>query len=170
MNQEPTQPKKSNNIAVIIIIIVAVLAALGVAGYFFSRWMAKKAVESLTGGKVTTASDDSASLNLGDTSVKTGLLASWPTDLPIELTAPEDVTIKSASKMTSVQTWIVNIGDIPTNAIDNYIDDLASNKGWTKASDDNVLIRIIILTKDNWKLAISYDESSRGAQLTISPK
>jgi len=178
MNEQQTAPTQKSGgsnktVVTVIIIVVAVLLVLGVGGYFLSRYLAQKAAESLvsglTGGKVTTQGDDGASLNLGDTSIKTGSLASWPTDLPISLQQPEDVTVKSTSKIASSQTWIVNIADIPTNAIDNYITDL-EGKGWTKTSDDNIVIRMIILTKDSWQLGIGYDEPNRSAQLTISPK
>ncbi len=175
MNEQPNQTQNqtqksgdSKTLVTVIIIIVVVLAVLGIGGYFISRYMAQKAGEALS--NIKTNDSGTTALNLGDTSVKTGALASWPTDLPIALQPPEDITIKSATKMASNQTWIVNISDIPTNAIDNYIDELVSDKGWTKLSDDNVFVRIIQLEKDNWKLAISYDEPSRGAQLTVSPK
>lgn len=176
MNEQPNQPQKtsgSKTMVTVIIIVVVVLAVLGIGGYFLSRYIAQKAASALidptTGGAVKTSGDDSASLKLGDTSVKTGVMATWPTDLPVALQAPEDVTIKAVSKDTSAQTWLMIVGDIPTNAIDNYIDDLVG-KGWTKTSDDNIIVRIVILTKENWKLSISYDEPNRGAQLTVSPK
>jgi hypothetical protein len=176
MNEQETVTKKetgNKTLVTVIIVVVAILVVLSIAGYFVSKFLAQKAANALigaaTGGKVTTQGDDSASLNLGDMSVKTGSLAAWPTDLPIVLQQPELTTLKSTSKIASDRTWLMTISDIPTNAIDNYISDL-QDKGWTKVSDDNVFARIIVMSKDAWKFSIVYDEPNRGAQLTLSPK
>lgn len=173
-------PKKGGGAAVVIIIVLVILAVLGVGGYFVSKYVAKKAGEKITegllgaatGGKVdVTSGGEGVNISNGEGSLSLGAAAKWPSDMPSNVPQFTYGSIVAASKISDQDGWMALYEKVSADAQTKYAADLAA-KGWTKDNDSvNVgVAEITQLTDGKNILTVTYDTSSKGATITVSPK
>lgn len=179
VSQSAPMVRKNGGAATVIIIVLVVLLALGVGGYFVSRYVAQKAGERLTEGFLGAATGGNVDINSGGEgvsiendkgSLSLGQSAQWPSDMPSNV--PEFSYGKPImSTKVADGGWSVLYENVSEDAKDKYVSDLSS-KGWIDDSGaiDAGSSQIIQMTDGTYNLIIVFDETSKGATLTVSPK
>jgi len=172
--------KKSNKTWLIVILIVVVLLiGLSVGGYFASKYVFNKAgeglvekvIESGTGGKVDidtnnkdiTVKTDEGTFNAGES-------VSWPSDMPSDVPKFSYGKITMATKIsTDPKGWSIIISDVQPSNFTDYQNKLKA-AGWTEVGSTQFGVSLIQMEKNNLDLNLTYEESSKGASLSISEK
>lgn len=177
-----SQPSgKKSSAGLIIAIVLIVLVVLGVAGYFTSRFLAKKAGEKLTetileGATGTDvdidSSGDGATVNSNSGSVSSGSKAKWPTTMPT--TVPEftygTITYSQNSAEESYKIWNVSYESVQSGAFEKYKAALLA-KGWTEDSNMSFNdMESISLSNDIYQCMFSVNTTENTATITVSTK
>jgi len=154
--------KKSNATTVIIIIVVAVVV-LGVAGVLISRWLARRAADKIASGIIGAATDSNVSVSSQGS-------ASWPSTMPSDVPKYTKGKITmSASSSSSSKSWSVIISDTSESDYTAYKASLES-AGWTNTSTASFGADIAAYEKGSYDLALTFDPSSKGVSITVTPK
>ena len=178
-NSNSTKRKKKSNstLLIVIIIVVVFLIGLSVGGYLISQTLTKKAnegviekmIESGTGGKVNIDSKNKdVTIKTDEGTIKAGENVSWPNDMPSDIPKFTAGKLTMATKInTNPKGWSILVSDVENS---NFIDYQAKLKaaGWAEVSSTSFGVSIVQMEKDNRKLTLSYDGSSKGVSLTIS--
>jgi len=177
--QSTAPVKKSGGAATVIIIVLVVLVALGVGGYFVSKFVVQKSAEKLTEGFLGAATGGNVDITNGgqgvdysneDSSLSIGQSAQWPSDMPTSVPEFTYGTPIMSSKL-SEGSWSVLFEEVSADAQTKYTADLDA-QGWVPEGEsiDAGVAQIIQMTNGNYILSVAFDRTSKGATLTVSPK
>lgn len=167
--------KKSNTV---LIIVLVVLVVLGVGGYLVSRFIIRKVadkavssiVSSATGGKVdVNSSDGGVNVSSGDSSLKVGGSATWPSDMPAPKYSDGKIELASKTGTGANQYWMVTVSGTTKGQYDAYLKSVTA-AGWTSDSTAEFGATVSSFSKDNYELTATFDPSSNGVSLTVASK
>jgi len=178
-SQSSMPTKKSGGAATVIVIVLVVLLALGVGGYFISRYVAQKAAEKLTEGFLGAATGGNVNVTNGgegvnfsneEGSLSVGQSAQWPSDMPASVPKFTYGTPIMSTKVAE-GSWSVLFEKVTADAQTKYTADLNA-KGWMPEGEtiDAGVAQVIQMANGNYILSVAFDKTSQGATLTVSPK
>lgn len=168
--------KNNNKTVVIVAVIVVVVVILAIAGNAMRGFLGRKVAEKVGEGILERGTGANVDLRDGavrvsgkDGQLEVGSMAQWPDDMPADVIKFDAGEIAGAVRINNENAngWSVILKNVEQDAVVNYVKKLEDG-GWKNSAQVNFGAAIYQYEKNDLRLNLAYDLSSKGVNLTVN--